>query len=301
VARNRYTLSRPRIAYEVRGRWRRRRRPWLLLVQGLGFDRTGWGPGLDGLQRSFRLILVDNRGSGRSQPGAGSFGVREMAADLVRVLSHARVDKAHVLGVSLGGMIAQELAIEYPDRVDALVLGCTTPGWPFAYPMPAGSVALIAATGRLPADVAVQRHVENALSPKTVSGHPQLVEELIAHHRSRRTDPDVWYAQMTAGARYAGELRQSRIRARTLILHGTADRVVDPRNAELLAGRIPNARLVMLPDLGHLFFWEDPQTFVDVVTEFVLGARDDPHWTEESGGAPAGRARLTAEPRPNEE
>jgi pimeloyl-ACP methyl ester carboxylesterase len=190
-------------------------------------------------------------------------------------------------------MIAQELAIEYPERVDALVLGCTTPGWPFAYPMPAASVALLSRTGRLPADVAVQRHVENALSSTTVSQRPELVEELVAHHRSRPSDPQAWYAQVAAGARYAGELRQSRIHARTLVIHGSADTVVDPRNAELLAARIPDARLVTLPDLGHLFFWEEPQVFVDTVTGFLLKEHDGaPHWTEEAGGGPVRRARL---------
>jgi 3-oxoadipate enol-lactonase len=225
---------------------------------------------LRGLARRFRLVLVDNRGSGRSDLPTDSLTVRAMARDVVSVLDAAGIATAHVLGVSLGGMVVQELAVEHPDRVDRLVLCCTTPGWPFAYPMPGPSARLMAATGSLPPDVALRRHVENALSPDTVARRPALVDRLVAHERTRPQDPGAWSAQAAAGARYAGRLRQARIRARTLILHGDADAVVDPRNAKLLAERIPNARLVLLPGLGHLFFWEDPEGFVRAVTAFLL-------------------------------
>ena len=146
MGRNRYARSGElRIAYELRGtiHWRR---PWLALVQGMGLDRLGWEPVLRKLQRHFRLVLIDNRASGRSDRPARPFTVADMAADVVAVLDAAGVRRAHVLGASLGGMVAQELAVAYPERVDGLVLACTTPGWPFSYPMPRASVRLIAAT-----------------------------------------------------------------------------------------------------------------------------------------------------------
>src|SRR5690242_218963 len=142
VNRTRYARSGAlRIAYELRGtvHWRR---PWLVLIQGMGLDRHGWGPVLRRLRRHFRLVLVDNRGCGRSDRPAGSFAVADMAGDVVAVLDAAGIRRAHVLGASLGGMAAQELAIRHAERVDGLVLACTTPGWPFAYPMPAPSVRL---------------------------------------------------------------------------------------------------------------------------------------------------------------
>jgi pimeloyl-ACP methyl ester carboxylesterase len=254
-----------RIAYELRGAWCRR--PWLVLIQGMGLDRRGW-EGIQGkLRRRFRLVLVDNRGCGRSERPAGSFTVADMAGDVVAVLDAAGIRRAHVLGASLGGMVAQELAIRHPERIDALVLACTTPGWPFAYPMPAPSVRLIAATARLPAKAAWRRHMENALS-----------------------------AQAAAGARYAGRLRQAGIRARTLVLHGGADTVVDPRNGRLLADRIPRAKLRIFPELGHLFFWEEPDGFVAAVTSFLTD--DGPELSPGRGrrsragpGRPAGRWR----------
>ena len=252
-----------RIAYELRGRYRWWR-PWLVLVQGLGFDRSGWQPVLRRLGRRFRLVLVDNRGSGRSDVPGGPFGVADMAADVIAVLDDAGITRAHVLGMSLGGMVAQELAVNYPDRVDGLILVSTTPGWPFAYPMPAASLALLAASRAMSPGDAARRHAENALSPG--GAHPELVRRVTDLQRAH---PRAALAQAAAGASYAGQLRQTRIRARTLVLHGTADTVVDPRNSRLLARRIPGARLVTFPGLGHLLCWQDPAAFAAEVTAFL--------------------------------
>ena len=216
-------------------------------------------------------MLVDNRGSGHSDRPTGSFGVADMAGDIVAMLDAAGIGRAHVLGASLGGMVAQELAIRHPERVDGLVLACTAPGWPFAYPMPAASVRLIAATALMPAEAARRRHTENALSARTVRERPELVSRLLELQGSRPADSRALSAQAAAGARYAGRLRQARIGARTLVLHGGADTVVDPRNGRLLADRIPGARLVTFPELGHLLFWEDPGGFAAAATSFLLG------------------------------
>jgi pimeloyl-ACP methyl ester carboxylesterase len=264
-----------RIAYEVQGAMHRRR-SWLVLIQGMGFDRSGWDPVLRALRRHFRLVLVDNRGTGRSDRPDGSFTVADMAGDVAAVLTAARIDRAHVLGASLGGMVAQELAINRPERVDRLVLACTAPGWPLPYPMPAASIRLITSTRRMPPGAARRRFIENALSARTVASNPGLVERLMQVQGVRPADQGVLSAQAMAGARYAGKLGQRRIRARTLVLHGGADTVVDPRNGELLASRIAGARLVTFPDLGHLLFWEDPGGFAAAVTSFLLnpdGAR----------------------------
>jgi pimeloyl-ACP methyl ester carboxylesterase len=261
-----------RIAYELQGTMRRR--PWLVLIHGMGFDRSGWDPVLPALRRRFRLVLVDNRGTGRSDRPAGSFAVADMVGDVVAVLDAAGIGRAHVLGASLGGMVAQELAITRPERVAQLVLACTTPGWPAGYPMPAASVRLIMATRGIPLEAARLRHTEHALSAQTLERNPALVGRLMQVQGVRPVGREVLSAQAMAGARYAGRLRQGRIQARTLVLHGSADTVVDPRNAKLLADRIAGAQLVTFPGLGHLLFWEDPGGFAAVVTSFLLDADD---------------------------
>ena len=203
MSRTRYASSGElRIAYELRGmlHWRR---PWLVLIQGMGFDRFGWEPVLRKLRRHFRLVLVDNRGSGLSDLSAGSFSVADMAGDVVAVLDAADIRRAHVAGVSLGGMVAQELAIDHPERVDGLVLVSTTPGWPFGYAMPAASLRLIAATGGMTREVALRRHLENALSAHTVAHHPEIAGRLGELQRSRPADPRASSSQAAAGAKPA--------------------------------------------------------------------------------------------------
>ncbi|HTA09127.1 MAG TPA: alpha/beta fold hydrolase [Streptosporangiaceae bacterium] len=285
--RTRYARSGElRIAYELRGRlhWQR---PWLVLIQGLGFDRHGWDPVTRKLRRHFRLVLVDNRGSGLSDLPAGSFAVADMARDVVAVLDDAGVRRAHTMGVSLGGMMAQELAVDYPDRVDGLVLVSTMPGWPFAFSMPAVSVRLLAATRSMTREAALRRHAENALSAHTIERQPEVVDRLVDVQRSRQADLGAVSAQAAAGARYAGRLRQQRIRARTLVVQGTADTVVDPANGKLLADRIPGARLLIFPDLGHLLFWQDPDGFATAVISFLLDA--DGNEGSQSTAAPGAR------------
>jgi pimeloyl-ACP methyl ester carboxylesterase len=169
-------------------------------------------------------------------------------------------------------MVAQELAIDHADRVQGLVLASTTPGWPHGYAMPGPTVRLMAATRHLPTDVALRRHVENALSPVTLREHPVLAEHLVESLRDRPHDAEAWFALAAAGARYYGGTRYRGIRAPTLVMHGTADQVVDPRNASRLAEGIRHSRLLLVPELGHLFFWERPDIFVDEVTRFLLQA-----------------------------
>ena len=281
---NRYASNgTQRIAYELQGAMHRRR-PWLILIHGMGFDRSGWDPVLPALRRRFRLVLMDNRGTGRSGRPDGSFAVADMAGDVVAVLDAAGIGRAHVLGASLGGMVAQELAITRPERVGRLVLACTTPGWALGYPLPAASLGLILATRSLPLEAARRRHTEHALSAQTVRQNPALAGRPMQVQGVRPVEQAVLSAQAMAGARYAGRLRHGRIQARTLVVHGSADTVVDPRNASLLAGRITGAQLVTFPGLGHLLFWEDPDGFAAVVTSFLLDTDDTSGHTLSSPG-----------------
>ena len=154
VSRTRYARSGTlRIAYELRGTLHRRR-PWLVLIQGMGLDRLGWEPVLRETAAPLPARAGGQPRRRAQRPADGSFTVADMAGDIVAVLDAAGIRRAHVLGASLGGMVAQELAISHPERVDGLVLACTAPGWPFTYPMPAASVRLIAAAGRMTAEAA---------------------------------------------------------------------------------------------------------------------------------------------------
>jgi 3-oxoadipate enol-lactonase len=251
-----------RLAYELRGTG-----DPLLLIHGLGYGRWGWGPVTDALAEDFLIALFDNRGIGGSDVPPGPYSVADLAADAVTVLDAAGFERAHVLGTSLGGMVAQELALRRPERVARLVLACTTPGGDRSHPMPAQTVRLIAEAPKLAPDVALRRFVENALSPTV---RPALVEEIMALRLANPPHQAGWKAQAAAGATFDRLTKLEEIEAPTLVLHGTADAVVDCRNSELLAQRIPGARLELFPGCGHLFFWEEPERFVRLVKEFLL-------------------------------
>ncbi len=239
----------------------------LLLVHGLGYARWGWEPLVEPLARSFDVILFDNRGIGESDVPPGPYTAAEMADDALQVLDEAGVERAHVLGTSLGGMIAQELALAHPERLDRLVLACTTPGGARAYPLPEGTLRLLAEAPSLPQEVALRRFVENALAP----GAPEELAERIYAHRVNGNvqTPEGWQAQAAAGTSFDAFDRLHDIGAPTLVLHGLEDAVVDPRNANILAALITDARVELFPNAGHLFFWEQPERVAEVVEEFL--------------------------------
>jgi pimeloyl-ACP methyl ester carboxylesterase len=244
----------------------------LLLIHGLGYARWGWEPVLPGLAERFDVLLFDNRGIGESDAPPGPYTVAALADDAVQVLDEAGVERAHVVGTSLGGMVAQELALSHPERVDRLVLACTTPGGAKARPMPQQTVALMAEAATLDPATALRRFVENALSPATVSARPELVERILAHRLETAQAPVAWAAQAAAGATFDAFDRLHALAAPTLVQHGGDDVVVDPGNADLLVDRLPDARLERFPGCGHLFFWEQPERFVASVSSFLEGA-----------------------------
>jgi len=253
-----------RIAYESRGEGEP-----LLLVHGLGYDRRGWGPLPDLLAQELRVLLIDNRGVGESDFPPGPYTVAELAADAVAVLDAAGIERAHVLGVSLGGFIAQEIALSYPSRVDRLVLCSTSPGGPNQHPMPAAGVE---AFGRFPTmerEAGLRLMVENSLGARAVRERPELVDEVYAYRLACAPPVEAWQAQLAAALAFDSYDRLPEISASTLVLHGGGDTVIDARNGELLAERIPDAELHLVPERGHLLVWEEPELVTPIVLEFL--------------------------------
>src|SRR2546426_8677338 len=154
-----------RIGYELHDR-AGTDRPWVCLIHGLGYGRWGWEPVVEPLADRFRVVAFDNRGIGASDVPAGPYSASQMASDVVAVLDDAGIERSHIVATSLGGMIAQELAIGSPARVDRLVLVSTTPGGADSYPMPEATIRLIAEMPGLPLEESLRRGVVNALSPR---------------------------------------------------------------------------------------------------------------------------------------
>jgi 3-oxoadipate enol-lactonase len=230
----------------------------VLLVMGLGMNATGWWRTIPVLAEQLRVIAFDNRGVGRSNRPPGPYSVPQLADDAVAVLDAADVEKAHVYGISLGGMIAQEIALRHPDRVDALVLGATTPGGPHAVAADEDTLAFFRRRAEMPAEESVWASVPYNYGPRTRAEHADRIGEDIRQRLRYPVEPEPYKAQLEAALGHDAHERLPHIKNPTLIVHGDADRMVHPANAQLLAAGIPHNDLLMLPDAGHLYFTDDP-------------------------------------------
>jgi pimeloyl-ACP methyl ester carboxylesterase len=253
-----------KIAHETRGAGEP-----LVLVHGLAYDRAGWGRFPDLLAEHFRVVLIDNRGVGESDAPPGPYTVSEMAEDVVGVLDELGIDRTNLFGVSLGGYIAQELTLTHPGRVEKLVLCSTAPGGPKAVPMPVATQQVFATYPTMEREAGLRMFVENSLGARGVRERPELVEEIFQYRLGHAPTVEAWVAQATAGATYDSYDRIGAIDVPTLVVHGDADVVVDPGNAALLGELIPNARVELIPDRGHLMVWEDSERVAELVTEFL--------------------------------
>ncbi len=267
------------IYYEVRGEG-----PPLLLVEGLGYGRWMWRGQSPALERSFRLVLFDNRGVGRSTPLPGAYSMAEFARDALAVLEAARVDRAAVLGVSMGGFVAQSLAAIAPERVSELVLACTSPGGPEAKPMPVETWTEI--TREVPGESAadrLRRTMQTALTPGFLRTEGAEMDAIVADRLAAPTDPTQWRYQALSSREFDARESNARLALRALVTTGTEDRVVPWTNSLLLYKMIPRASLALFRGQNHLHFLERAGEFNRVVEEFLTAPADAPPFVREVG------------------
>jgi pimeloyl-ACP methyl ester carboxylesterase len=246
--------------YEERGLGRP-----MLLVAGIPAITSDWAPLAEPLSKYRRVIAFDNRGSGGSSVTPGPYSTALLAADAVALLDHLGIERADVLGMSLGGMIAQEIALGWPERVDRLVLGCTHCGVEHAAPMPRE-------TGRAFAmETADWAERMRALAPFAFSSNadPAFVERFVEKKSGDVQDPEGYRAQIAAALSHDTWERLPLIDHRTVILTGDDDRVIPAASSEVLHERIRDSILYVVADAGHLFFLEQPEESLRALETFV--------------------------------
>lgn len=244
--------------------------PPLLLIQGLGYTADMWHRILAPLAEQRRVIRFDNRGVGRSELPDGEWSMEAMADDAVRVLDAAGTESAYVFGVSMGGVIAQEVALRHPDRVRALVLGCTHPsGRDAVRASPEAVAMLFDRTARSPRE-AIEASVPFVYADDT---RRDRIDEDVAVRLRWPLRAKAYWGQLDAMRRHGGLLERLRgLDVPTLVLHGTADRLVQPDNARLLADAIPGARLEWLDGASHVFWTDRPEQTIRLVDRFLAAA-----------------------------
>jgi pimeloyl-ACP methyl ester carboxylesterase len=251
--------------YEVHGAG-----PNLVLVEGIGYHTWMWFGQLPAFAPRFRTLIYDNRGVGRSDMPEGPYNHEQNADDLACLLDYLSWERTHVLGISMGGFIAQEFALKYPERVNELVLVATAFGGPNMVPVPREALAAMMPDPSLTLEERIRRAVPVSYGDTGwPEQNPEIFEQIIRWRQELPQSPAAAMAQAMAAATFNTEDRLKDIAAPTLVITGTEDRVVPPRNAELLAERIPNARLVALEGAGHLGFIEQAEGFNRAVIEFL--------------------------------
>ncbi|WP_049897989.1 alpha/beta fold hydrolase [Halorubrum distributum] len=241
----------------------------VLLLEGLGYGRWMWRWLAEALADDYEVLRPDNRGTGDSDVPEGPYSAAEMAADAAAVLDDRGVDAVHVCGASMGGMIAQELALA-DDRVASLTLLCTSPGGDEAAPTPPEVQEHIFSA---PEDADPRERIRYLMEPAVSEGfyerEPELVDRIVDWRLAGDATPTGREAQAAAVAAFDASDRLADLSVPTLVLHGTEDRVLPVENADLLAELLPHADVELFEGGPHLFFIEDRERVNDRVRTFL--------------------------------
>lgn len=248
----------------------------LVLIAGMGYGLWMWHRMIPGLAQNFRVVAFDNRGAGNTDKPDGPYSAEMLGKDTAGLMDALGLAGAAVMGHSMGGFVAQELAVTRPDLVGKLILSGTNFGGPNHVPLtPEGLKAILDRSGD-PLDV-LKRGVTLAAAPGFTERQPAVFDEIIAYRLTMPVPPAQWQAQTAVGlglvtldASYEPKLSQ--LKMPTLILFGAHDRVVPPANAELFRQRIANSVVKLIPDAGHIFPLETPVEANEIVTGFMTSA-----------------------------
>ena len=241
--------------------------PPLLLIMGLGYTSDMWYRIEPAFAESHRTIMFDNRGVGQSDIPPGPYSISSMASDAGAVLDAAGLGSAHVFGVSLGGYIAQEFALTYPERVRSLTLGCTgTGGSEGVLAEPQVVDALLARKDMTPEEGS--RHLVPYIYDESTS--PHRVEEDLAVRVRTFPSPQGYQAQLDGVSAWEGSFgRLGQLTMPVQILHGEHDQLVPPQNAQILNESISGSTLLPLPDASHIIWTDQPERVIHAVAALI--------------------------------
>jgi 3-oxoadipate enol-lactonase len=246
--------------------------PPLLLVMGLGGQASSWGePLLEGLQKQFTTIRFSNRGTGATDKPSGGFTVPQMGEDAAGLMEAIGLPQAHVFGISMGGMIAQELVLKHPNKVQGLVLGCTNCGPAHSVSIPAQTLTKFGQIMQLPVEERIQRFWGITVTPEFIEERADFLTRIMELGMATPTPMETFGMQFNAVQSFDTYGRLPDVRSPTLILHGDCDVLVPVENAEVLHERITGSRVRIVQGTGHCFFWEEPEEVVEEVVGFLSG------------------------------
>ena len=241
--------------------------PNLVLIEGLGAALYLWEQQIPELSKYFTVIAYDNRGVGRSDKPAGPYTINMMAKDLAGLMDSLKIPKANILGVSMGGFIALEFALLYPEKVDKLVLGATSAGGKDHIAMSQETLALVLAASGDSREM-IKKKLSLVYSKEYVS-NDSVFEHLVDLRVDNPQPPEAYQAQAMAGVTFDRSEDVKNINIPTLILGATNDVLVPIQNSYNLNKKIKNSRLKVFDGMGHQFFVEKSKEFNKDVIDFL--------------------------------
>lgn len=256
--------------YEIHGRGQP-----LVLISGLGYSSWQWHKMIPFLAEHFQVIVFDNRGVGQSDKPQGPYSAQLLAADTTGLLDGLNIEKAIIASHSMGGFVAQAIALDYPGRVEKLILCSTNFGGPNHIPVTSEAMEVLTDVTSDPLT-----RFKNGLVVSTAPGwaekNPEMIEEWVKWRVANPIDPLHYQAQLAIGLALiseeaAFENKLKNISVQTLILFGEHDKVVPMANADLLAKQISGSQTRILPDAGHFFPLEVPEEASCMIIDFVKG------------------------------
>ncbi|MEP6923019.1 MAG: alpha/beta hydrolase, partial [Pyrinomonadaceae bacterium] len=242
----------------------------LVLIPGFASGAWNWFCQISDLAQHFQVITFDPRGVSRSQISAETrVTISTIADDVANLLEHLNIKRANILGASFGGFVAQEFALKYEEKLDKLILACTSFGGKNHVAPTIDVLLAFASTENLNSSERIRKFMIPAFTPDFVEKHFDEVKKVCRLREQNVVPEAVYLAQLQSATSFDAEQRVSTISAQTLILTGGRDLVVPPQNAANLARAIPNSTVKVIADGGHLFFIEKANEFNQAVIEFL--------------------------------
>ena len=243
----------------------------LVMIRGVGSNVDHWYEQVPALSKKYQLLVFDNRGIARSSDPGGSLSIKDMAADTVALMEAVGIKKAHILGYSMGGMIAQELALAYPEKINGLVLVATDCGISLRIKARPEYSGLFTEMIRLGTTEAKTAAAGCLFAKRTFESRPDIIERYAEVSLRFPAPQKMLEKQWEAITRHDACDQLQNITAPTLVITGSEDVLIPPENSKVLAEQIPHAQVRFIDGGGHLFVVEQPQEFNDTVLDFLDG------------------------------
>jgi pimeloyl-ACP methyl ester carboxylesterase len=240
------------------------------MIMGLSANMDWWDPKLiEETSKKYKTAVFDNRGAGRTDAPKIDYSIKMFADDTAKLMDNLKIQKAHILGISMGGMIAQEFALNYPQRVEKLVLCSTNCGASKSVPAAPEVLKVLISGGASTSEDIVKNTIPLLFTEDFIKSNPALIKLVTERLLKAPITPDAFSRQVKAIMAWDTYARLPKIKTPTLVMHGKKDILIPPQNAKIIADRIPGAKLVYFEKSAHALFSQETDKVISTLLQFL--------------------------------